>query len=93
LSPAVTTYLLSYTNISDETTSKIYEFVGNFYICGISLSILVIDEKYRVLLDKKLRKKMGLKKGDALLAIPYRGGILLTSVKGKGFVGSLNNFK
>jgi bifunctional DNA-binding transcriptional regulator/antitoxin component of YhaV-PrlF toxin-antitoxin module len=57
------------------------------------MSVLVLDEKYRVLLDKKLREKIGLKKGDVLLAIPYSGGVLLARIKGKSFVGSLNDFK
>ena len=57
------------------------------------MSVLVLDEKYRVLLDKKLREKIGLKKGDVLLAIPYSGGVLLARIKGESFVGSLNNFK
>jgi bifunctional DNA-binding transcriptional regulator/antitoxin component of YhaV-PrlF toxin-antitoxin module len=57
------------------------------------MSVLDVDEKNRVLLDKKVRETTGFKKGDKLIAIPFKGGVMLVSVKNKSFVGSLSNFK
>ena len=56
------------------------------------MSVLKVDEKYRVVLDKDVREVAGLEKGDELLAIPFRGGVILASLKGKRFVGSLSGF-
>lgn len=56
------------------------------------MSVLDIDEKNRVLLDKKVRKTTGFKKGDKLVAIPFKGGVMLVNVKNKDFAGSLDNF-
>ena len=60
-------------------------FVGN-------LTIVIVDEKYRVLLGKELREKVGIEKGEELLAVPFHGGIILLSLKGKRFEGSLEGF-
>lgn len=57
------------------------------------MSVLDVDEKNRVLLDKKVRETTGFKKGDKLVAIPFKGGVMLVNVKNKSFVGSLDNFK
>ena len=62
----------------------------NFHVGD--LSIVVVDEKYRVLLSKELRRRAGIGKGEELLAIPFRGGMILLSLKGKHFNGSLNGF-
>jgi len=43
------------------------------------LSVVVVDEKYRILLDRELRQTVGVSKGDRLLAIPYKDGVLLLS--------------
>lgn len=56
------------------------------------MRVAVIDEKYRVLLDKEVRKKAGLEKGDELLLIPFKNGVTLLALKGKKFVGSLSGF-
>lgn len=56
------------------------------------MSVLKVDEKYRVVLDKDVREVAGLEKGDELLAIPFRGGVILASLKGKRFIGSLSGF-
>lgn len=55
--------------------------------------VVVVDKKYRVLLGRKLREIIGVEKGGKLLAVPFKGGVILTSLKGKGFIGSLNDFK
>jgi len=55
--------------------------------------LLNVDEKNRVLLDKNVLKVTGFKKGDKLVAIPFKGGVTLVNVKNKSFVGSLTNFK
>ncbi len=70
---------------------NIYYFVHFKPFCGI-LSIVVVDGKYRVLLGKKLRQETGIEKGEKLLAIPFYGGMILLSLKGKHFKGSLNGF-
>jgi bifunctional DNA-binding transcriptional regulator/antitoxin component of YhaV-PrlF toxin-antitoxin module len=57
------------------------------------MSVLDVDKKNRVLLDKKVREATGFKKGDRLVAIPFTGGVMLVNVKNKSFVGSLTNFK
>jgi len=56
------------------------------------MSLLKVDKKFRVLLDKDVREVAGLEKGDELLAIPFKGGIILASLKGKSFIGSLRGF-
>jgi len=54
------------------------------------MSVLKVDEKYRILLDKWTREIAGLEKGDESLVIPFKGGVILASFKGKHFVGSLS---
>ena len=41
---------------------------------------------------QKVRETTGFKKGDKLVAIPFKGGVMLVNVKNKDFVGSLDNF-
>lgn len=55
------------------------------------MGAIVIDEKNRVLLDLKVRKTAGLKRGDKLVAIPFRGGVILVNAREK-FTGSLKGF-
>ncbi len=57
-----------------------------------NMSLLRVDKRYRILLDKRTREVMGLEEGDALLAIPFKGGVTLTVLKGKHFIGCLNGF-
>ena len=56
------------------------------------MSVIVVDEKYRVLLPRGVRERLGISKGDRLLAIPLSGGILLLTLKGKRFAGYLKGF-
>lgn len=56
------------------------------------MSVLDIDEKNGVLLDKKVLKTTGFKKDGKLLAFPFKGGVMLVNVKNKDFAGSLDNF-
>ena len=57
------------------------------------MSVVVVDERYRIVLNRKLRQIVGVTKGDKLLAIPYKDGVLLLSLKGKRFAGSLKAFR
>ncbi len=52
------------------------------------MSALDVDEKNRILLDKRVREVTGFKKGDRLVAIPFKGGVMLVNVKNKSFVGN-----
>ncbi len=54
--------------------------------------MLKVDDRYRVLLDKEVRKLLKVSPGDKVLAIPYSEGILITSLKGKQFKTSLTGF-
>jgi hypothetical protein len=56
------------------------------------MSVLSLDKKNRLVLDKKLREASGVKKGAKLVAIPFKGGVMLVDVTGKSFVGSMNGF-
>ena len=44
------------------------------------------------MLDKKTRSVAGLKKGDRLVAIPFRGGVILVAPTNRKFAGSLSGF-
>ena len=64
-------------------------FVGNLDSESATLiSVLSLDEKSRVLLDKNIREVSGLKKGSKLVAIPFKGGVTFVDVTGKSFFGS-----
>ena len=70
-----------------------FMFVGNINSESATLmSVLSLDEKSRVLLDKNIREASGLKKGSKLVAIPFKGGVTLVDVTGKSFVGSRPGF-
>ena len=56
------------------------------------MSLVTVDEKHRVLLGKDLRSKAGLAKGERLVAIPFHGGVILLSLKGRSFKESLPGF-
>ena len=56
------------------------------------MSATVVDEKNRVVLNLETRKAAGLKKGDRLSVIPFRGGVILVNVRGKKFARSLMGF-
>jgi bifunctional DNA-binding transcriptional regulator/antitoxin component of YhaV-PrlF toxin-antitoxin module len=57
------------------------------------MSVITVDEKSRIVLDKKIREVSGLKKKSRLVAIPFRGGVTLVDITGKSFVGSKPGFK
>ena len=51
-----------------------------------------LDDKYRVALNRKTREIAGINKGDKLVAIPFKGGVILVAPRGK-FQGSLSGFE
>jgi len=56
------------------------------------MSLVVVDSKYRVTLGREVRSKAGIDRGDRLVAIPFKGGIILVPIKGKSFKGCLDGF-
>ena len=56
------------------------------------MSVLSLDEKSRVVLDKNVREVSGMKKGAKLVAIPFKGGVMLVDVTGKRFMGNMPGF-
>lgn len=57
------------------------------------LGVLKVDDRYRVLLDREVRELLKVEPGDKVLAIPYSGGVLITSLKGRKFRTSLTGFR
>ncbi len=53
---------------------------------------VALDDKYRVALDRRIREVAGIKKGDRLVAIPFKGGVVLVAASGRKFTGSLTGF-
>ena len=53
---------------------------------------VALDDKYRVVLDRKIREIAGINKGDKLVAIPFKGGVILVTPGGRKFAGSLKGF-
>ena len=53
---------------------------------------VALDDKYRIVLDKKTRSVAGLKKGDRLVAIPFKGGVILVAPSNRKFAGSMPGF-
>ena len=53
---------------------------------------VALDDKYRVVLDKKTRKVAGINKGDRLVAIPFKGGVILVAPRDSKFASSLTGF-
>jgi len=52
-----------------------------------------MDSKQRIVLGKRLRKASGIETDDRLVAIPFHGGIIIASTKGKKFADSLTGFR
>jgi len=52
-----------------------------------------LDEKYRIVLDRKTREVAGLKKGARLVVIPFKGGVILVAPRGRKYAGSLAGFQ
>ena len=53
---------------------------------------VALDDKYRVVLDKKTRTLAGIKRRDRLVAIPFKGGVILLAPNNPNFAGSLTGF-
>jgi bifunctional DNA-binding transcriptional regulator/antitoxin component of YhaV-PrlF toxin-antitoxin module len=58
-----------------------------------SVAVLRVDDRYRVVLDKEVREFLKVRPGDKVLAIPSSDGVLMVSLKGKRFNGSLPGFR
>ena len=54
---------------------------------------VALDDKYRVVLDKKIREVAGINKGDRLVAIPFKGGVILVAPGNRKFAASLTGFE
>ena len=52
-----------------------------------------LDDKYRVVLDKKTRQVAGISKGDRLVAIPFKGGVILVAPGDRKFTAALTGFE
>jgi bifunctional DNA-binding transcriptional regulator/antitoxin component of YhaV-PrlF toxin-antitoxin module len=52
-----------------------------------------LDDKYRIVLDKKTRKVAGINKGDRLVAIPFKGGVILVAPGDRKFTTALTGFE
>ena len=61
--------------------------------CWSLLGQVALDEKCRIVLDKKTRAVAGLKRGDRLTAIPFKGGVILVAPSKRRFEGSLTGFR
>jgi bifunctional DNA-binding transcriptional regulator/antitoxin component of YhaV-PrlF toxin-antitoxin module len=59
----------------------------------VSTITTTVDEKYRIVLGKRLRKATGIEKGQRLVMIPFHGGIVLVSSEGRAFADSLARFR
>ena len=57
------------------------------------MTVLRVDNRYRVVLDKEVRKFLKVKPGDKVLAIPSSEGDLMVSLNGKKFNTSLPGFR
>jgi len=57
------------------------------------LGEVALDDKCRVVLDKKTREVAGIKKGDRLVAIPFKGGVILVAPGDRKFTASLTGFE
>ena len=57
------------------------------------MSEIALDDRYRIVLDRKTRAVAGIKKGDRLIAIPFKGGVILVAPRDQRFAGSLTGFE
>jgi bifunctional DNA-binding transcriptional regulator/antitoxin component of YhaV-PrlF toxin-antitoxin module len=55
------------------------------------LGEVALDDKYRVVLNKRTREVAGINRGDRLVVIPFKGGVILVTPRGK-FKNSLPGF-
>ena len=57
------------------------------------MSIGKLDKNHRIIIDKQMRIKLGLKAGDRILLLPSGKEIRLIPIKEhKSFIGCLDNF-
>ncbi len=54
---------------------------------------VALDDKYRVVHDKKTREVAGINKGDRLVTIPFKGGVILVMPRDGKFAASLTGFE
>ena len=54
---------------------------------------VALDDRYRIVLDRKTRAVAGIKKGDRLVTIPFKGGVILVAPRNRRFAGSLTGFE
>src|SRR6266487_3589356 len=52
---------------------------------AITLAVLRVDDRYRVVLDKEIREKLQVEPGDSVLAIASTNGVLVTNLKGRKY--------
>lgn len=57
------------------------------------MSTARLDSKHRVVLDRRIRKISGIKKGEKLAAIPFRRGVILVAPEANSFAESLRGFR
>ncbi len=51
-----------------------------------------LDDRYRIVLDKRVREVAGINKGDRLVTIPFKGGVILVAPGDRKFASSLTGF-
>ncbi len=51
----------------------------------ITLAVLKVDDRYRLVLDNEIREKLQVEPGDFVLALASTDGVLLTNLKGKRY--------
>lgn len=56
------------------------------------MSTVTVDDKYRVLLNKELRRRLGITKGQKLVVIPSSKSFTLIPLKGKHYRDSMKGF-
>ncbi len=57
------------------------------------LGEVALDDKYRILLDRKTREIAGINKRDKLVAIAFKGGVILVAPWARKFQGCLAGFE
>ncbi len=53
---------------------------------------VTLDDRYRIVLDRKTRQVAGLQRGDRLVVIPFKGAVILVAPRGREYAGSLTGF-
>ena len=54
---------------------------------------VALDDKYRIVLDKRAREVAGINKGDRLVAIPFKRGVILVAPRDRKFATTLTGFE